>query len=84
MPSEATDVADRALAEANVSTSELGAWKQAILDSQSGEKQLSQSELEGHADIEVVRVHVRSELHRAGYPVAPTRIIEVYADLECQ
>lgn len=83
VPDEATAVADHALTEATVSTAEREEWKEIVLDSQSGDRQISQSQLEGHAYIEVVREHVRSDLQEAGYPDAPTRIIEVYSDLQC-
>ena len=83
VPPEASSAASRALEEATVSSAEIEVWKEVSLDSQSGDQNLPPSELEGYAYIEQVRLEVREGLEEAGYPDAPTRVIEVRAGLEC-
>ncbi|WP_299169130.1 hypothetical protein [uncultured Arthrobacter sp.] len=83
VPDEASDVAGRALTDAVVSTAELEEWKEILLDSQSDDRPIPGQRLEGLAYVEVVRAAVRSELAESGYPDAPTRLIEVYSDVDC-
>lgn len=82
VPGEAATAAQQALNEATVSTTEVEKWKDTLLTSGSGEPPPA-NELEGQAYIEVIRAEVRSGLAEAGYPDAPTRVIETRSDLEC-
>ncbi|MBE1514295.1 hypothetical protein [Nesterenkonia halotolerans] len=83
VPPEASSAASRALEEATVSSADIEGWEETLLDAQSGDQDLPPDELEGYAYIEEVRLKVREGLEEAGYPDAPTRVIEVRADLEC-
>ena len=83
VPDDASDVARRALAEAEVSSSDIEEWTEILLDSQSGDRPIPEHRLEGLAYVEVVRANIRSKLAEAGFPDAPTRIIEVYSDVNC-
>lgn len=83
VPSAASDAASRALTSAEVEASELEDWKRTITESQSGDRELTESRLEGFAYVEAVRAEVRSGLPEAGFPDAPTRLIEVYSDVKC-
>lgn len=83
VPPEASSAASRALEDAKVSSADIEVWEEMLLDSQSGDQDLPPDELEGYAYIEEVRLKVREGLDEAGYPDAPTRIIEVRSDLEC-
>ncbi|KRF04302.1 hypothetical protein ASH00_14450 [Arthrobacter sp. Soil782] len=83
VPVEASDVADQALSNSVVSTSELEEWKEILHESKSGDGQIPAHKLEGDAYVEAVRADVRAELEAAGYPDAPTRVIEVYSDSDC-
>lgn len=83
VPSAASDEASRALTSAKVEASELEDWKRTIIESQSGDREITESRLEGFAYVEAVRAEVRSGLAEAGFPDAPTRIIEVYSDVKC-
>ena len=71
------------LTSAEVEASELEDWKRTITESQSGDRELTESRLEGFAHVEAVRSEVRSGLAEAGFPDAPTRLIEVYSDVKC-
>ncbi|MBD7993980.1 hypothetical protein H9639_01535 [Arthrobacter sp. Sa2CUA1] len=83
VPDEASSVASHALTNSVVSPAELEEWKATILESQSGDKEIPNHRLESYAYVEAVRADVRSELDAAGYPDAPTRLIEVYSDSDC-
>lgn len=83
VPRAASDEASRALTSAKVDASELHDWKRTIQESQSGDREISESRLEGFAYVEAVRAGVRSGLAEAGFPDAPTRLIEVYSDMKC-
>jgi len=83
VPSAASDTASRALTSAKVEASELEDWKRTITESQSGDRELTESRLESFAHVEAVRAEVRSGLAEAGFPDAPTRLIEVYSDVKC-
>lgn len=83
VPDGASSVASEALTESVVSPSELEEWKTTILESKSGDREIPDHRLESYAYVEAVRADVRSELEAAGYPDAPTRLIEVYSDSEC-
>ena len=83
VPRAASDEATRALTGAKVEASELEDWKRTILESQSGDREITESRLEGFAYVEAVRADVRSSLAKAGFPDAPTRLIEVYSDVDC-
>lgn len=76
-------MASHALTNSVVSPAELEEWKATILESQSGDKEIPNHRLESYAYVEAVRADVRSELDAAGYPDAPTRLIEVYSDSDC-
>lgn len=83
VPKAAAEEASRALTSAKVETSELEDWKRTITESQSGNREMTASRLEGFAHVEAVRAEVRSSLAEAGFPDAPTRLIEIYSDLKC-
>lgn len=83
VPEEASSVASRALADSKVSLSELDDWKNTIAKAQSGDKEIPEHRLESYAYVEAVRADVRSELEAAGFPDAPTRVIEVHSDSKC-
>ena len=83
VPGAASDAASRALTSAEVDASELEDWKRTITESQSGDRELTESRFEGFAHVEAVRAEVRSGLAEAGFPDAPTRLIEVYSDVKC-
>lgn len=83
VPEDASDVAREALFSSTVSASELGEWKEILLESQSGDRQSPVHTLDGYAYVEAVRADVRSELQDAGYPDASGRVIEVYSDSDC-
>ena len=83
VPDEASSIASQALADSKVSPSELEDWKDTIVESQSGDQQIPEHRLESYAYVEAVRADVRSELEAAGFPDAPTRVIEVYSDSNC-
>lgn len=83
VPEKASSVATQALADSEVSPTELEDWKVTILESQSGDQKIPDYRLESYAYVEAVRADVRSELEAAGFPDAPTRIIEVYSDSNC-
>jgi hypothetical protein len=83
VPRAASDEARRALTSAEVEAPELEDWKRTITESQSGDREITESRLEGLAYVEAVRAEVRSGLAEAGFPDAPTRLIEVYSDVKC-
>lgn len=83
VPDEASDAAERALSEATVSATDIMDWEETLLNAQSGDQKIPPNELEGHAYMEAVREDVRSGLDKAGFPDAPARLIETYADLDC-
>ncbi|GAA4836350.1 hypothetical protein [Garicola koreensis] len=80
---EASAAAERALRESTVSATDIAEWEETLLNAQSRHQEIPAKKLEGYAYIETVREKVRSGLDEAGFPDAPTRIIETYADLEC-
>ncbi|MHA7264668.1 hypothetical protein ACX80W_15875 [Arthrobacter sp. TMN-37] len=83
VPDDAFAVADQALTEASVSSSELEEWKEIVRESQSGDRRIPEHRLEEYAYVEAVRADVRSELAAAGYSDVPTRLIEVHSDSNC-
>jgi hypothetical protein len=83
VPAAASVEAARALTGAKVEASELEAWKRTIVESKSGDREITESRLEGFAYVEAVRADVRLRLAEAGFPDAPTRFIEVYSDVDC-
>lgn len=83
VPAAASDAAAEALAAATVDASELAAWMTTILESRSTDQEIAETSLEGYAYIEAVRAEVRAGLSKAGFPDAPTRIIEAFSNVEC-
>lgn len=83
VPAEAAAVARDALGDAVVTDEASADWQVVIDESDSSDATIPEDRLEGQAHIEVVREHVRMELDAAGYPDAPTRLIEVYSALSC-
>ena len=83
VPANAAAIARSALETAVVTDSAREEWQTVVDESDSSDRELPPDRLEGRAHIEVVREHVRVELDAAGYPDAPTRLIEVYSSLNC-
>ena len=83
VPRAASDEAIMALRSAKVDGTELEDWKNTIVESQSGDREISESRLEGFAYGEAVRAEVRSRLADAGFPDSPTRLIEVHLNVKC-
>ncbi|MFC0678306.1 hypothetical protein ACFFGH_10685 [Lysobacter korlensis] len=83
VPAEAEAVARDALMNAVVTDEATAEWQVIIEDSDSSDAEIRQDRLEDQAHIEVVREQVRVALDAAGYPDAPTRVIEVYSALSC-